>query len=171
MAGRKRKNLRKKFRYFFINSELHKILRVSRPEDLVFAWNYKQGKRVAYVLSDSRLHMQRAYSVKEVGEIFDRDYLSILRYINNKNINPPQKTYVIEDPTRLGRYYFSKDDIYSLHDYLLTVNRGRPRFDGVMNKTDAPSRRELDAILNNDTVLYVKGADGQFIPMWKQPEW
>ena len=171
MVKQKRKRTPKTLKHFYLNDDLHRTLKVNRSEDILIAWNYPQGKRVAYVLSDSRLHMQRAYSVKEVGEIFDRDYLSILRYINNKNINPPQKTYVIEDPTRLGRYYFSKDDIYSLHDYLLTVNRGRPRFDGVMNKTDAPSRRELDAILNNDTVLYVKGADGQFIPMWKQPEW
>ena len=171
MAKSKRRRSSKTLRHFYLNDELHKTLKVNRSEDLIFAWNYPQGKRVAYVLSDTRVHMQRAYSVKQVSEIFDRDHLSIRRYITRRNINPPQHTYKIDDPSVVGKYMFSKKDIYALHDFLLTVNRGRPRNDGILNRTNAPSRRELEAILNNDTVLYVKGADGEFTPVWKQPEW
>jgi hypothetical protein len=171
MVKPKRKRSSKTLRHFYLNDELHKTLNVFRSEDMLIAWNYPQHKRVAYALSDSRRNMQRAYGVSQVAMMFGRERLSILRYIYEGKINAPQKSYLIEDSTREGRYYFSENDIYQIHDYLLTVNRGRPRADGERRSTDAPSRRELEALIKNDTVLYVKSSDGEFIPVWKQPDW
>lgn len=171
MARSKRKRSSKTLRNFYLNGDLHRTLLVNRPEDMLIAWNFTQNRRVAYVLSDARQHMQRAYSVAEVAKIFDRQKKSIFRYIYNGNIPPPQKSYVIGEPEKQSKYYFSEEDIYRLHDFLLTVNAGRPRLDGLRTPTRAPSRRELEAILRNDTILYVKNDNGEFLPVWKQPDW
>ena len=139
---------------------------------MLIAWNYPQHKRVAYVLSDSKRHMQRAYGVNEVAEMFGRRRASIFRYIYDGNIPPPTKSYPLhEDAVREGKYFFNEKDIYGLHDYLMTVNVGRPRNDGERRATNAPSRRELEAMLRNDTMLYVKTSAGEFAPVWKQPDW
>lgn len=171
MVKQKRKKSVKTLRYFYLNGELHRTINVFRSDDMLVAWNYPQHKRVAYVLSDCRLHMQRAYAVNEVASMFNRNPLSILRYIRHGNIPRPQKSYVFDDPSREGKYLFSQDDILNLHDFLLNVNVGRPRFDGERRPTDAPSRRELEAMLRNDSILYIKTSDGEFAPVWKQPDW
>lgn len=171
MAGSKRKRSSKTLRNFYLNGDLHRTLLVNRPEDILIAWNFTKGERVAYVLSDARQHMQRAYSVAEVAKIFDRDKKSIFRYIYNGNIEAPQKAYVIDNPEKKSKYYFSESDIYKLYDFLMTVNVGRPRLDGLRTPTKSPSKRELEALLRNDTILYVKTDDGEFTPVWKQPDW
>lgn len=171
MATSKGKKSSKTLRHFYLNDELHKTLSIKRPDDLIIAWNYNKVMRVAYVLSDCRLHMQRAYSCADVGNLFGRDRKSILRYIYDGNIPAPQKADVIGGSEREGRYFFSEKNIYGLHDYLLTVNLGRPRRDGERRAVNAPSRRELEAMLKNNTMLYVKSADGEFTPIWKQQDW
>lgn len=171
MVNSKRRKSTKTLRYFFLNNDLHKTLIVNRPEDLLIAWNYPKGERVAYVLTDSRSRMQRAYSFKDVAKIFDRYPDSIKRYVREGAIRTPQRTYTIDNPEKLGRYFFSEDDIRDIHDYMITVSLGRPRRDGIKNPTRAPSKKELEAIIRNDTILYVKGDDGNFLPVWKQPEW
>ncbi len=103
--------------------------------------------------------------------MFDRQKKSIFKYIYDGNIPAPQKTYVIDNPEKETRYFFSEEDIYRLHDYLITVSRGRPRNDGLVAQTKAPTRRELEAMLRNDTILYVKNDNGEFTPVWKQPDW
>ncbi|NBR22908.1 MAG: hypothetical protein EBU08_03810 [Micrococcales bacterium] len=171
MVKSKRRKSSKTLRYFFLNDELHKTLNVFRPDDMLVAWNYPQRKRVAYVLSDCKLHMQRAYGVNEVAEMFGRRRNSIFRYIYNGNIPAPQKNYPLHESTKEGKYFFGEKDIFALHDYLMTVNLGRPRADGERRATNAPSRRELEAMLRNDTMLYVKTSDGEYAPVWKQPDW
>jgi hypothetical protein len=34
-----------------------------------------------------------------------------------------------------------------------------------------PSRAEIEAIMRQENILYVKNNDGTFTPVWKQPEW
>ena len=82
----RKKSKKQRVKYFFANKELHKILRLSRGEDLVVAWNYPQGKRVAYIYSDVQSRMQRAYSVSEVSKIFKRHKRSINRYLFEDSI-------------------------------------------------------------------------------------
>jgi hypothetical protein len=172
MVKSKRRKSSKTLRYFFLNEELHKTISVLRSHDMLVAWNYPQRKRVAYVLSDCKLHMQRAYGVTDVAKIFGRKRMSIFKYIYDGNIPAPTKSYPLkEEPLREGKYFFNEKDIYNLHDYLMTVSIGRPRNDGAITVTHAPSRRELEAILRNDTMLYIKTSDGEFSPVWKQPEW
>jgi hypothetical protein len=171
MVKQKRRGSSKTLRYFFLNDELHRTLNVLRPDDMLIAWNYPQHKRVAYVLSDCKLHMQRAYGVNEVAEMFGRRRASIFRYIYDGNIPAPAKNYSLTGSTKEGKYFFNEKDIFGLHDYLMTVSVGRPRNDGERRATNAPSRRELEALLRNDTMLYIKTSAGEFAPVWKQPDW
>lgn len=171
MASSKRRNIRKKPRYFFINQELHKVLRINRPEDLVYAWNFPQGKRVAYVWSVTQKSMQRAFSVTEVADFLGRNPYVIKQYILDGEIKNIQKTYSMDERKAPGKYFFSEDDIRMLYDYLTTKNLGRPRKDGMLVQYPLPSRSELEAMIRQDAIIYVKDKAGEFTPVWKQPEW
>jgi hypothetical protein len=171
MVKQKRKVNRKKIRYFYINTELHKILRLSRGEDLVVAWNYPQSKRVAYVWSDIQKNMQHAYSISQVSQMLNRHPTIIKKYILEGQVRPVQKTYSIDERKSPGVYYMSEDNIKELHSVLLTVHIGRPRKDGAVVISNLPTKAELDAVLRQEVILYVKNKDGQFNPIWKQPDW
>lgn len=165
------KSRKKRFRYFYINSELHKVLRVNRAEDMVFAWNYPNGKRVAYVWSDVQKNMQHAYRIPQVGEMLHRHPNIIKSYVKSGNIKPIQKTYTLDENKSPGIFLFSEDNVKELHEYLLTVHRGRPRKDGEIVSSNLPTKAELNAMLKQETILYMKTKDGDFSPVWKQPDW
>lgn len=160
-------------RYFFLNKEHHRVLRISRAEDLITAWNYAQGKRCTYVWSLVQKEMQRAFTVSQAGKIFHRDRLVINEYIRDGRIKKPAQTYPIGMHTeKPGKYLLSEDDMRELHDYLLTVHRGRPRKDGqITHQSNLISRAELEALMREDKVLYTKDNNGEFVPVWKQPDW
>lgn len=171
MVVRKRKEIRKKVRYFFINSELHKVLRISRPEDLVFAWNYKQGRRVAYVWSDTQKNMQHAYSLTQVSDMLNRHKKIIREHIIAQGFRGVEMTYSIDDRKSPGSYYISEDGIREIYEHLKSLSRGRPRKDGEIVVWNLPTKAELEAMLRQEVILYVKDENGEFTPVWKQPEW
>ena len=171
MAKRKGNPIRKKPKYFFINDELHKVLRVNRPEDLVYSWNYPMGRRVAYVWSSTQKTMQHAFSVSQVAKFFGRHPTVIKQYILDGEIPSVQKTYTLDERKSPGKYFFSEDDVRNLYDYLITKNLGRPRKDGMLVQYPLPSRSELEAMIRQDAILYVKDKTGEFAPVWKQPDW
>jgi hypothetical protein len=53
----------------------------------------------------------------------------------------------------------------------LTVHIGRPRKDGRVTPGRMPSKAELRALMRHDTMTYVKNADGEFTPVWKEVDW
>jgi hypothetical protein len=169
--AKRRKGKKQRVRYFFANAELHKILRLSRGEDLVIAWNYPQGKRVAYVWSSIQNDMQHAYSITNVSKILNRHPTILKNYIKSGAVRPVQKTYSIDERKAPGVYYMSEDDVREMHAFLLTVSRGRPRNDGKPVISNLPTKAELEAMLRHETVLYIKTEQGEFSPVWKQPEW
>lgn len=172
MAKQKRKTKRTKLRYFFLNGELHKSLRISRGEDLIIAWNYPQKKKCSYVWSVTQKNMGRAFTIIQAANILQRKRLVIHRYIAEGKIKRPAIAYPLsENPERPGKYLLSEDDMRDLHSFLLTVHRGRPRADGQINPGNLISRAELEAIMREDRVLYAKTEDGEFMPVWKQPDW
>lgn len=171
MTTQKKKQRKKKPRYFYLNGELHKVFRINRPEDLVHAWSYPQGRRVAYVWSATQKTMQRAFSITTVSSIIGRHPRVIKKYISEGVIPKIQKTYTLDERRALGKYFFSEDDIRTLYEYLITVNHGRPRNDGALVQYPLPSKAELEAMIRQDVVLYVKDKTGEFSPVWKQPDW
>jgi hypothetical protein len=87
------------------------------------------------------------------------------------SIKTIQKTYSIDERKRPGDYFFSEDDIKALHNHLMNTHRGRPRSDGKITPSNLPTKVELEAMLSQEVILYVKTKDGEFSPVWKQPDW
>lgn len=171
LQKRKRSVQNKRWNYFYLNGELNKTLETRRSDNLIVAWNFKQNKRVAYAMSDAYKHRQRAYSIGQVSKIIGKHVDTLKRHLREGNIRKPQAAYSLDETHKLVRYLFSEEDIREIHDFFKTVHIGRPRLDGTVNPGDLLSGPELEALLRNEKVLYTKNADGEFVPVWKQPEW
>lgn len=170
MAKSIRKIKPKPIRYFYLNGNHHKVLRISRAEDIIVAWDYENKKRVSYIWSVAKQNMQKAFTVNEVCKIFGRDRWSIHTFIEEGKIKRPKQTYSLENGNP-GKFLFSEDDLRDLHSYLLTVHRGRPRKDGAITQGKVMTRAELEAMMKHETILYTKDKAGDFVPVWKQPDW
>ena len=171
MAIKKGRQASQKFRHFYLNGKLHKVLRQSRAEDILIAWHYELGKRVAYSLTEVKKTMQHAYPISKVSKLIGKHEDTIKRHIYQGNLKYPQQVYSLNGNKTPGKYYWSEDDIREMHDFFKTVHRGRPRNDGAIQPGDMPSRAEIEALMRQESILYVKNEDGTFTPVWKQPEW
>ena len=171
MDSKKRRIPTPRLRYFYLNEKLHKVLRRSRAEDLVVAWDYQLGKRVAYSLADVNKNKQHAYPIKEVVKIIGKHEDTIKWHLYKGDLKFPQRVYSLNGNKTPGKYFWSEDDIRGMHDFFKTVHRGRPRNDGGISPGNMPSRAELEAMIKQENILYIKNNDGEFIPVWKAPEW
>jgi hypothetical protein len=171
MATRKRKKPSEKILYFYLNDKIHKALHRNRAEDLLIAWDYELGKRVAYSLTDVLKNKKNAYTITQAAKLIGRSTDTIKRHWRAGDIKKPQQVYTLDDKRFPGKFYFSEEDMISLHDFFKTVHRGRPRKDGMITTSNIPSRAELEALMRNEKVLYAKNPEGEFVPVWKQPEW
>jgi hypothetical protein len=172
MDSKKRRSTSKKLeRYFYLNGDLHKVLRRSRAEDLIVAWHYQTGKRVAYSLTDVNKNKQHAYPISEVVKIIGKHEDTIKMHLYKGNLQFPEQVYSLNGNKTPGKYYWSEDDIRKMHSFFKTVHRGRPRKDGGTTPGDMPSRAEIEAMMKQENILYIKNNEGDFIPVWKQPEW
>lgn len=156
----------KPLRYFYLNGDIHKKIHISRPNDVITAWNYPQHKRVVYTYSDVKKRMQTAYSTQQVCDMLGRERHAIERAIADGMIEAPQQTYNVETGNIVARKW-REEDIIAIADYFRSVHRGRPRLDGLITPQKLPTDRELKAMIRNQTVLYVQVDDGEFRPTWQ----
>ena len=171
MSNKKKQSSAVRLKYFYLNGKLHKVLRRSRAEDLLVAWDYELGKRVAYNLTDVNKNKQYAYPISEVVKIIGKHEDTIKWHLYRGDLRFPKQIYSLNGKKTPGKYFWSEDDIRKMHDFFKTVHRGRPRKDGGITPGDMPSRAEIEAIMKQENILYVKNDDGDFVPVWKQPEW
>ena len=159
MARISRKSTRKKLLYFFLNGNIHKVLKASRSKDELIAWCYPDKKRVLYSYSQVNKYMENAYTMTQVGRILNKHKVTIQDYILDGKIKAPQKVYPISNPDHenWSKYMFSESDILDLHQYILDSGYS----------SDMPSKNELYAILKNNLILYTKTEEGKFVPVWK----
>ncbi len=166
-----RRRNKPRVKFFYLDGQLHKVLSVIRGMDLVKCWHYADGKRVGYVWSDVRKRMGPAFTTFQVAEMIGRHHVNIRKYLVSGSIRRPQRAYSLDGRKLPGKHYWSEKDVYELHDFLLTVHRGRPRKDGQITPGNMPSKAELRAMMRHDTVMYVKQEDGTFVPVWKEVDW
>jgi hypothetical protein len=171
MAVTKRKKPVEKILYFYLNNNIHKALHRNRAEDLLIAWDYSNGKRVAYSLSDVAKNKKAAYTITQAAKLINRSPDTIKRHWRSGEIRRPQQVYSLDEKRTPGKFYFSEDDMRELQDFFKTVHRGRPRKDGMITPSNIPSKAELEALMRNEKVLYAKNDSGEFVPVWKAPEW
>lgn len=159
MARSTRKPTRKKFLYFFLNGNIHKVIKSSRSKDELVAWCYPDKKRVLYSYSQVNKYMENAYTMTQVGKILNKHKVTIQDYILDGKIKAPQKVYPIGNPEHANwsKYMFSESDIMDLHSFILDSGYS----------SDMPSKSELSAILKNNLILYTKTEEGKFVPVWK----
>jgi len=155
-------------RYFFLNGHLHKTLHISRGRDLITAYDFLEHKTKVYPWSDVRRKRQNAFTLSQAARIMDRHRDRLVKYIDRGQIPEPQREYCIETG-KIGRYFFSEDDMMDLRDFMSTIHIGRPRNDGRVTNNRVPTREELRTIIQSGRMLYVREND-EFVPVWKAKE-
>lgn len=154
--------------YFFLDDRLHKIEWINRSADLVECWSFEDGRSVQYPWTYTKRKRKKAFLTGQVSEMVNRHKISVLRYVLDGKISPPFKVGIGFS----SKYLWGERNILELHDYLLTVHYGRKRKDGRVTPYRLPSKAELLAKMNHQEVLYVKGSNGEFVPVWNEnTEW
>ena len=171
MAGRTRKTPSEKFLYFYLNGNLHKVLHRNRANNLLIAWDFVEHKRIAYSLVDVIKNKKKAYTISQAAKLIGRSPDTIKRHWRAGEIRKPQHIYTLDERRLPGKHFFSENDMQDLQDFFKNVHRGRPRKDGLITSSNIPSKAELEALMRNEKVLYTKNNEGDFVPVWKQPEW
>ena len=146
----------------FINGELHQIIHINIPADVVTTYNFKQEKVIKYPYRAIKPHMEKAYSIGEVAKIVNRHIDRIRVAIRSGDVPQPQRA------GENGKKYFSAEEILNIQDYFANVHFGRPRNDGAITpKRNSVTKEEVDAKLGRRDVLYVQNDKGEFIPVWR----
>jgi hypothetical protein len=171
MAKQTGSAVRKRLKYFFMNGEFHKLLRVVRQEDMIISWNYSQKRRVSYSLSGSQHMMQRGYTITEVARLFNMSREHIHDLVTAGKLRVSGKAYVVGRDE--GRYVnvLSEDDVWEAHTYFRGQHHGKPRKDGIIVNNKLPPRREVEALMRDERILYTKNSLGELVPVWKSPQW
>lgn len=162
----KEKKAYRPLRYFYLNGELHRSLKITRAADTIKTYNFAKGQTQTYVYSDVRKMHHKAFTTTEVAAMVNRSWRRIMGFIADGEIRAPQHVYVPDNPDRVVKYMWSEKDIMDLHAYLLTIHRGRPRKDGEITPGRTPTATELRAMIRQEAILYVKRGD-EFIPTWR----
>jgi hypothetical protein len=158
MARKHRKSKLKELRYFFLNDQIHKVLRASRSKDEVVAWQYATKKRVLYSYALVEKNMSKAYTISDVASMLNKHKITIEDYILEGKVKAPQKIYSISNPDNKNwsKYFFSESDILDIHQYILDAG----------HSSNIPSRAELIGLFKHNIILYTK-TDNGFVPVWK----
>jgi hypothetical protein len=155
-------------KYFFLEDKLYQRLHVNRPTDVLIAWSYPDDERVRLTYSYVLKHWERGFTTKEVCTMINRDRTRIWHALKDGNIDyPPHATNI--ETGNISGYYWREKDVMKLHDYFLTVHRGRPRLDGEITPQAMPTKRELRAMMRQEEILYVKQGE-DYIPTWRAKE-
>ncbi len=158
--------------YFFLDDELHKKLFISRPSNLLVAWNYPKRKKLNLSYTDVKRFKTPAYKTTEVGYFLNRHWRHIHRLMKQQRIAHPYKAYPLNiNSGYRGQYFWSEKDILEAHDFFMTQQEGPYRADGIVNPRNLPSKVEVQALMRNGVIQYIKNTDGEFIPIWKAIDW
>lgn len=166
--------------YILMNDRVYKKIRANRAQDIYVAQDMTDRKLYTFSYAVVKDNHEILYMTPEVAEILGVSMRSLRDMIRNGFIPKPRKpsrnvgthSYAeslkakgvtkgagvgLKNPGRVT-HLFTKQDIYNARE----VYAGRVR--GL--KFEVPTKKELDAILEQDVVLYVKTKDG-FVPTWK----
>lgn len=147
------------------------VLRINRPANLVEAWCFSDRKGVNLLYTDYRNNAKLAVRTGQAGKIMHRSARAMKGYCLNGVIHLPEISYGLDGEFKPGRRWWGEHNLMELHDYLMTIGYGHPRKDGKITPYKLPSKAEIRAAFNNSTILYVKGKDGEFVPLFEQPKW
>lgn len=151
---------------FFLDGKMYKTLRVNRTKDELLAWEFATRKRVVLSYSYVQVHKEKTYNIYEVSEMLNRSKQYIWNLWYNGEI--PAHVYHSIATNRPYGLRWSPSDIMEAWEYFSQRHFGRPRKDGEVIPYKLPSREEMRAMLNQETILYYKDEKtGEFKPTWK----
>lgn len=152
---------------FFLNGDLHRIIRKSAAQNIVYAFNYKTNSVAKYTYKDYKSFKKKAYTISEVAKVLRRHVDRVRAAMSSGSVRKP---FLLPYEGRTGVYYFTEEDIYLYREYFASLHRGRPRQDGIVIPKDVPTEAEVDAILGKKPVLYIRTSNGEYVPVWRQEE-
>lgn len=158
---------KKKALVFFLNGDLHRLVKTNAAANICYAYNYSKDEVIKYTYSDYKQLKKPAFKIGEVGTILRRHPDRIRRAFLEEKVCTP---VLVNYQRRTGVYYFSEEMIYKLREYFASVHRGRPRFDGIVVSKNVPTEAEVDALLGKKPTLYIRTKEGNFVPVWKAEE-
>jgi hypothetical protein len=163
---------KRKVRFFFWNGQLHKVLRISYPQNLVEAWCFSEKKTVALLYSDWKRNAGLALRTMQVGKMLNISREAIERTLHQDEIREPERSYALDGRYRYRDMWWSEANVLELHDALMNRHVGRPRKDGKITPNQKlPTTAEIKAMFRNQETLYAKTIDGTFVPMFDGPKW
>jgi DNA-binding transcriptional MerR regulator len=162
----------KHFNYFFLNDQLHKLIKAYRRNDIARCFNYVTEDFVAYRWSDIQSHGKHAYSLAEVCKILGLDKRTVLRYEAEGLVPPPSRSYRMGSPPteELGgpvtARRYREEEIYELFEAMREKNRH-----GKVSRSPK-TRQDLDQRLNKTRrALYFVDKSGKYRPLWRELDW
>jgi len=160
-----------KLNYFYYNGQLHRKIHIDIPNDVVTAFNYEENKVKKYVYTAVRRNGRKAFTTRQVAKLLNRELSYMRNLLEQGVLRPPPRTYRQGGRVKPGPgayiYLWSEDHIMEAYDHFANTHFGRPRKDGLVTPLGLPSRRELRAMIRQDTVLYAKvGDEDKFVPVW-----
>lgn len=174
MATSKRVKVPSELRYFFLGKKLYKLLKVQKFTNLATAWDYEAQERVVYQWSDLQKDAKQALSSGKVVDLLGINKVSLWRYQDMGLIKKPLLARGIGDTIELDSYsgsvkwrWYSPDDVLEIHAAIVEYHKGNPGW----RLPNFPTKAELVSKLNKTEVLYYKSEDGEFLPVWKAPNW
>lgn len=143
-------------RYFLLDGRVHKLLGCHRGHDRVTAWDYEAGCVKIYSYLDVRRNYGKLFRTRQVAEMCWRSYYYLKNLMWRGELEPTFRTDRV--------ILWSEEDVLKVHDYFghMIKMGGTQR-----HPKKLPTRTELRAMMNNDTVLYVQSKDGTFVPTFK----
>jgi len=157
-----------KLKFFFLEDELHKVLKVNRPADLVYTWNYPKIAQVTYLWSQIQRIHKPAFTTAQVAEMLNRSVETVTKYYKSGIVKRPYQIYNIETGYRdrkRHKVYWHPDDVLDLHQVMCEPTPLRGTKYGRAGIA-LPTRAEVVAMMYHGTVFYVKDKDGEFRPTW-----
>lgn len=158
--------VKKRWKYFYVDDKLHRLLAMNRGRDEIIAWSYPDRERRIYSWSAVKRYGEPGLRTKEAAEILNRHNITLLKYLHLNWVPRPQRTYKIPDGTNPGIHIWRKSDILKALDHASNIHKGWARKDGFINAPHLPSRSEVHAEAEYNMKLYAKDSDGNLVRIW-----
>lgn len=145
--------------FFFLDGQLHKLVKVHKPKDLCIAYAYTDQKEKRYFWHEVRRRKRPAFSIGQVAKIVGRSPKWIRHYINEGVIEPPQQARRHDYEGERALYFFDEERVTTLHTHI--ANHGR--------QAHTPGPDEVRRNLKQK-MLYMRDESGNYIPIWVREE-
>lgn len=173
VTQRKRRNLQS-LTYFYWDGHLCKKLSVSRMDNLLYAWDYKDNRRVSILLSNFKKNRKPAYTTPAVKQLIGMSIDRLYFALNSGKIPKPARPVRRDEEEHIDKlrrkgYMWSEEDIMNLHDWVTSLHKMRPRKDGLPRKRPrTKSKAEIRSKISGNPQTFVQTEDGRFVPIWKE---